>query len=382
MTSLTLLDIFSSKITGYQRKQMEMDLTPKKADEAIFEGDGGSYYSWSTSQVPTLANNNVGAGRLLLQPQGFALPHYSDSAKIGLVLRGTDGVVGMVLPNADKEVVLELKKGDVIPVPKGSVSWWFNNGESDELIIVFLGETSSAHVPGQFTYFFLTGTLGIMGGFSSEVITKAYNLTNKEANKLTKSQQGALILKLQKGQHILPTPQMDKTREMVYNVDAAKPDHGEVKKGGLVTTLTESVFPFIGEVGLSVMRVKLEPNDIKAPLYLTNPAVQVIYFARGSGKIEIVGLNGKSALNSQVEAGHLVVVPKFFVTAEIASEDGMEFYSIITTKRPVFEELAGKPSIWEAMSPQVLEVALDLDSNFVKFFLSHLNITNLSPPSN
>ncbi|XP_028753259.1 cocosin 1-like [Neltuma alba] len=348
---------------------MEMDLTPQKA-VPMFEGDGGSYYLWPPSQVPALASNSVGASRFVLQPQGFALPHYADSSKIGYVLRGTDGVAGMVLPNADKEVVLGLKKGDVIPVPLGALSWWFNNGDS-ELIIEFLGETSQAYVPGQFTYFFLSGTQGIMGGFSSEVITKAYNLNNKEANKLTKSQQGALIIKLQKGQHKMPEPQMDKTKQMVYNIDSAEPDHGIKNNGGLVKTLTDLDFPFVGDVGLSVIRVKLEPNAVKAPQYLTNPAVQLIYVARGSGKIEIVGLKGKLVLEYKVEAGHLTVVPKLFVAAQIAGEDGMEFYSIVTTKKPVFEELAGKPSIWEAMSPQVLEVALNVDSDFVKPFLSN-----------
>ncbi|XP_054776432.1 glutelin type-A 2-like [Prosopis cineraria] len=360
---------------------MEMDLTPKKA-QVMFEGDGGSYYLWSNSQVPLLANNNVAACLLKLQPQGFALPHYADSPKIGCVLQGTDGIVGIVVPNTRKEVVLKLKKGDVVPLPIGGVSWWFNNGES-ELIIVFMGETSQAHVPGQFTYFFLSGAQGIMGGFSSEVITKAFNLTTKEANKLTKSQQEALILKLQKGQDILPIPHMDKTMEMVYNIDAAKPDH-MAKNGGLVTTLTESEFPFIGEVGFSVIKVKLEPNAIKSPLYLTNPAVQLIYVASGSGKFEIVGFDGKMLLDSHVEAGQLLVVPKFFVVAQIAGEDGMECYSILRTKKPVFEELAGKSSIWEAISPQVQKVALNVaDPDFEKPFLfNNNNSTNLIPPAN
>ncbi|KAL5053598.1 hypothetical protein RYX36_034280, partial [Vicia faba] len=39
----------------------------------------------------------------------------------------TDGVVGMVLPKTGKEVVLKLKQGDVIPVPIGAISWWFND---------------------------------------------------------------------------------------------------------------------------------------------------------------------------------------------------------------------------------------------------------------
>ncbi|XP_028775497.1 cocosin 1-like [Neltuma alba] len=360
---------------------MEMDLTPKKP-QLMFEGDGGAYFTWSASQLPLLASNNVGAGRLLLQPQGFALPHHADSAKIGCVLQGTDGIVGMVLPDAEKEVVLKLKKGDVIPLPLGSISWWFNNGDSD-LVVVFLGETSHAYVPGQFTYFFLSGSQGIMGGFSSEVITKAYNLNNKEANKLTKSQQEALIFKLKNGQHKMPEPHMDKTKQMVYNVDSAEPDHGGVKNGGLVKTLTDLDFPFVAEVGMSVMRVKLEPNAMKAPAYLTNPAIQLIYVVRGSGKIEIVGFNGKLVLDSKVEAGHLLLVPKFFVTAQIAGEDGMEFYSILTTKRPVFKELAGKSSIWEAISPQVQQVALNVDPNFEKLFLLNINnSTNIIPPTN
>ena len=56
----------------------------------------------------------------------------------------------MVFPKASEEVVLKLKKGDTIPVPSGVVSWWYNQGDS-ELDIVFLGETSNAYVPGEFT---------------------------------------------------------------------------------------------------------------------------------------------------------------------------------------------------------------------------------------
>jgi len=66
---------------------MELDLTPKKA-EALVEGDGGGYYTWSTSEVPLLAEKNVSAGRLLLRPRGFALPHYSDVSKVGYVIQG------------------------------------------------------------------------------------------------------------------------------------------------------------------------------------------------------------------------------------------------------------------------------------------------------
>ncbi|KAK7359088.1 hypothetical protein VNO77_01034 [Canavalia gladiata] len=357
---------------------MELDLIPKTA-EAYFEGDGGGYYTWSSSQMSVLAKTNVGAGRLVLKPRGFALPHYSDTSKIGYVVEGSDGVVGLVLPNTKKEVVLKLKQGDVIPVLIGAVSWWFNDGDSD-FIVAFLGETSKALIPGQFTYFFLSGAQGLIGGFSTELTSKVYDLDKDEVNKLTKSQTGVVIIKLEKGQ-TMPKPQMDLTKKLIYNIDTAQPNN-VVENAGLVTTLTEKEFDFIGDVGLSVIRVKLEPGAIKAPLYSSNPVVQLIYIARGSGKIEIVGLNGKLALDTQVKAGHLLVVPQFFVVAEIAGEEGMEIYSIVTTTKPVLEDLAGKASIWGALSPTVQQVALNVDPEFQKLFISKINeITNLIPPT-
>ncbi|XP_027348449.1 11S globulin seed storage protein 2-like [Abrus precatorius] len=356
---------------------MELDLTPKTA-EALFEGDGGGYSTWSSSQMALLAKFNVGAGRLLLHPRGFALPHYADSSKVGYVIQGTDGVVGMILPNSGKEVVLKLKQGDIIPVPIGAVSWWFNDGDSD-LIIAFLGETSKAFIPGQFSYFFLTGAQGIIGSFSTELTSKVYAMNKNEVNKLTKSQTGVLIIKLDKNQP-MPKPQMDQTEKLVYNIDAARPGN-VVKHVGLVTTLTDNGFPFIKDVGLSVIKVKLEPYAMKAPSYPTSPTVQLIYIARGSGKVEIVGLNGQRALDTQVKAGHLLVVPPFFVVAEIAGEEGMELYSIVTTTKPLFQDLAGRESVWGVFSPALLEVALNVDSDFGKLFIAkNEETTNLIPP--
>ncbi|RDY02616.1 Glutelin type-A 2 [Mucuna pruriens] len=357
---------------------MELDLTPKKA-EALFEGDGGGYYSWSSSQVPLLAKYFVGAGRLVLQPRGFALPHNADSSKLGYVIQGSDGVVGLILPNNREEVVLKLKKGDVIPVPIGSISWWFNDGDSD-LIIVFLGETSKALIPGQFTYFFLTGAQGLIGGFSSELTSKIYGLEKDEVEKLTKSQTGLLIVKLDKSQP-MPKPQMDLTKKLVYNIDAAHPEN-VVENAGLVKTLTEDEFSFIGNVGLSVIRVKLEADAIKAPSYSVNPTVQLIYIARGSGKIEIVDFTGKRVLDTKVEAGHLLLVPQFFMVAQIAGEEGIESYSIVTITKPLFEEIAGRLSFWDSLAPSVQLAALNVDFDFQKLFISKINeSTNLIPPT-
>ncbi|BAT73501.1 hypothetical protein LR48_Vigan564s003400 [Vigna angularis] len=353
---------------------MELDLTPKSA-QPLFEGDGGGYYTWYNSQMPILATTFVGAGRLLLHPRGFAFPHYADSSKVGYVIQGSDGVVGMVLPDGKEEVVVKLKEGDVIAVPVGAVSWWFNDGDTD-LIIVFLGETSKALIPGQFTYFLLTGAVGVIGGFSSELTSKVYNFDKDEVQKFTKSQADLFIVKLDKNQ-TLPKPQVDITKKLVYNIDGAEPEN-VVEKAGLVKTLTEKEFPFIGDTGLSLIRVKLEAGAVKAPSYATTTAIQLIYIARGSGKIEIVDSNGKSALDTHVKAGDLFVVPQLFVVAKIAGEETMECYSITTTTKPLFEELAGKGSIWEKLSSSIQEIGLNVDSEFISKIKKS---SDLIPPS-
>ncbi|PNX55738.1 glutelin type-A, partial [Trifolium pratense] len=243
---------------------------------------------------------------------------------------GTDGVVGMILPNTKKEIVLKIKKGDVIPVPVGGVSWWFNDGESN-LSIIFLGETSTAHVSGEISYFFLSGLLGFLGSFSSDLISKVYNFDKNEVNKLTQNQKGGVMIKIEKDQP-MPKPQLDLTKDFVYDIDSKTPDT-EAQNVGLVTTLTEEDFPFIKDVGLSAIRVKLEPNAIKAPSNLVTPGIQLIYIVRGSGKIEIVGLSGKRVLDSEVKVGHLIVVPQFFVVAQIAGKEGLESFSIVTTTK-------------------------------------------------
>lgn len=66
---------------------MEIDLTPQLAKK-IYGSDGGSYYSWSPKELPMLREGNIGAAKLALEKNGFALPRYSDSAKVAYVLQG------------------------------------------------------------------------------------------------------------------------------------------------------------------------------------------------------------------------------------------------------------------------------------------------------
>ncbi|KAL5857051.1 hypothetical protein ACOSQ3_004521 [Xanthoceras sorbifolium] len=364
---------------------MEMDLSPKSA-KPMFEGEGGSYYSWSSSEIPLLGEAKVGAGLLVLKPAGFALPHYADCSKVGYVLHGEHGVAALVSPNGDKteEIVLGLRTGDIIPVPSGSTSWWYNHGNSDDLIIVFLGETAKAYVPGQFTYFFLTGALGILGGFSSEFISRAYNINEKEANMLAKNQTGVLIVKLDPEERkSIPKPDQNIVDKWVRNNTKHLPDI-HVEKAGTFTSFTGKNFPFLDEIGLSCSIVKLEADAMLSPIFTTDYSVQVFYVAKGSGKVQITGLNSKLVLDSKIVAGQVLVVPRFFTVAMIAEDEGMEYFSIKTTSRPSdVADFAGKQSVLNALAPSILQSSLNVSPEFVKFIKGKMANTHIViPPMN
>ncbi|CAL5438854.1 unnamed protein product [Camellia sinensis] len=348
---------------------MTWELSPRVADKKIIEGEGGSYWSWSSSKFPLLSEAKVGAGKLLLHPSGFALPHYADSSKIGFVLQGRC-TVGMVFPNASEEKVLAIKKGDAIQVPAGGVSWWFNGGDTD-MVMVFIGETSKAYNPGEFTYFLLSGTLSVLKGFSTDFVCRAYNINKEEANELVTSQTETLIIKIEEGT-TMPQPCKDNnngSNNTVINIETALADT-DVKNGGLLTKFTAKELPLLEQVGLSAKLVKLGANEMSPILYGAGSSVEVTYIVKGSGRVQIVGINGELALDTKVHGGDLFVVPRFFVVAIVAGGDGMECFSVITSSQPVFGELSGNTSIWKALSPVVLQTSLGVTPKFSQLFIS------------
>ncbi|KAB5521453.1 hypothetical protein DKX38_025772 [Salix brachista] len=206
-------------------------------------------------------------------------------------------------------------------------------------------------------------------------------MNEKEASKLAKSQTGILLIKLEPGVS-MPQPNSKTAEKMVYNIDAAPADV-EVNGGGVFKTLTAAKFSFLEEARLSVNHVRLEANAMHSPSYTADGTFQAFYVASGSGRVQVVGIGGKRALDTRIQAGQFLVVPRFFVVAQIADSEGMEFVSILPTTSPTIEEFASKKSVWNALSPMVSQVALSVTPEFEEFFRSNMQKTTiLIPPTN
>ncbi|KAK1398530.1 Glutelin type-D 1 [Heracleum sosnowskyi] len=320
---------------------MEIDLTPKQAKN-VYGGDGGNYSAWCPNDLPMLKHANIGAAKLSLNKNGFALPSYSDSAKVAYVLQGS-GVAGIVLPEKE-EKVLPIKTGDSIALPFGVVTWWYNK-EDTQLVVLFLGDTSKAHKTG-----------------------RAWDLEESVVKTLVGNQSGNGIVKLDAGFKI--TEPSEKHRNgLVLNCLEAPLDV-DIKNGGRVVVLNTKNLPLVGEVGLGADLVRLDGSAMCSPGFSCDSAYQVTYIVRGSGRAQVVGVDGKRVLETTVKAGNLFIVPRFFVVSKIADPEGLEWFSIISTPNPIFTHLAGSIGAWKALSPQVLQASFNVGSDLEQQFRS------------
>ncbi|OEL34725.1 hypothetical protein BAE44_0004254 [Dichanthelium oligosanthes] len=368
---------------------MSMDLSPKKPNKA-YGGEGGAYYDWSPADLPMLGVASIGAAKLSLSAGGLALPSYSDSAKVAYVLQGKHGFTflpttpiylhgwcpwpgkgtcGVVLPEATKEKVIPVKEGDALALPFGVVTWWHNaHAAAADLVVLFLGDTSKGHKSGQFTNMQLTGATGIFTGFSTEFVGRAWDLAQDDAAKLVSTQPGAGIIRVRDG-HRMPEA-CDKDREgMVLNCLEAPLDV-DIKNGGRVVVLNTQNLPLVKEVGLGADLVRIDTHSMCSPGFSCDSAYQVTYIVRGSGRVQVVGIDGTRVLETRAEGGCLFIVPRFFIVSKIADETGMEWFSIITTPNPIFSHMAGKTSVWKAISPAVLETSFNTTPEMEKLFRS------------
>ncbi|KAE9600630.1 hypothetical protein Lal_00045465 [Lupinus albus] len=344
---------------------MGVDLTPRVAKK-VYGDNGGSYHAWSPSDLPMLQQGNIGASKLALEKNGFALPRYSDSSKVAYVLQGS-GVSGIVLPESEEKVIA-IKTGDALALPFGVVTWWYNK-EDTELVVLFLGDTSKAHKSGEFTDFFLTGSNGIFTGFSTEFVSRAWDLEEKDVKTLVGKQSDKGIVKLE-GNISLPDPKPEHRNGLALNCLEAPLDV-DVKNGGRVVVLNTKNLPLVGEVGLGADLVRLDGNAMCSPGFSCDSALQVTYIVRGSGRVQVVGADGHKVLETTIKGGNLFIVPRFFVVSKIADPEGLEWFSIITgTPNPIFTHLAGSSSAWKALSPTVLQAAFNVDSELEQLFRS------------
>ncbi|KAJ6429603.1 hypothetical protein OIU84_021079 [Salix udensis] len=173
-----------------------------------------------------------------------------------------------------------------------------------------MGDTSTAHKTGEFTDFFLTGSNGIFTGFSSEFVSRAWNVDDKTVKTLVGNQSAKGIVKLD-GSFKMPEPKKENREGFVYNCEEAPLDV-DIKDGGKVVVLNTKNLPLVAEVGLGADLVRLDGNAMCSPGFSCDSALQVTYIVSGSGRVQVVGVDGRRVLETTVKGRSFVHCSQVF----------------------------------------------------------------------
>ncbi|KAL0413448.1 UNVERIFIED_CONTAM: Glutelin type-A 1 [Sesamum radiatum] len=214
-----------------------------------------------------------------------------------------------------------------------------------------------------------------------EFVSTAWDLEESVVKTLVGSQSKTEIVKLDPSWK-MPEPRKEHYNGMALNCEEAPLDV-DIKDGGKVVVLNTKTSLWLVKLDWGQIFVRLNGKAMCSPGFSCDSALQVTYIVRGSGRVQVVGVDGKRVLETTIKAGNLFIVPRFFVVSKIADPDGMDWFSIITTPNPVFTHLAGRTSVWKALSPEVLQAAFGVSRDVEQKFSSKRKAEEIFfPPPN
>ncbi|KAG2320163.1 hypothetical protein Bca52824_013376 [Brassica carinata] len=154
----------------------------------------------------------------------------------------------------------------------------------------------------------------------------------------------------------MPQPKMEDRDGFVLNCLEAPLDV-DIKDGGRVVVLNTKNLPL---VGFGSDLVQIDGHSMCSPGFSRDSALHVTYLVAGSERFQVVGADGKRVLETNITAGSLFIVPS-----------------------PIFTHLAGRTSVWKALSPEVLQAAFKVDPEVEESFRSKTTLDAIFfPPSN
>ncbi|MCO5608542.1 hypothetical protein L7F22_062753 [Adiantum nelumboides] len=218
----------------------------------------------------------------------------------------------------------EIAKGDVIALPKGTVYWWYNDGNGCHRVLC-VSDTRFGANPGCFHQFGLADSKqakfgSVLHGFSKESLAIAWGVDKQTIQSLLDSQNEAGIVKakqkicfpqIPKGRREEEEEEEDRNtftdrmrgpfyfEELKYNIKNEVP-HFCVRNGGSLNRVNCHKLPALHQIGFSAVKVTLEKNAMMAPSFVRN-AHQLFYFTRGSGRVQVASGDGQNVFNEEVK---------------------------------------------------------------------------------
>ncbi|KAK9146374.1 hypothetical protein Sjap_006277 [Stephania japonica] len=412
----------SSRQSRYRSPRCELQRLQAIQPNRRIDAEGGFTEIWEQYKYEQLDCAGVSAARTTIRPNGLYLPVYSNAAKLTYVVQG-ECVHSEVIPGCpetyqqaaggqqqqqqqqggrradEHQKVRRLKRGDIVATPPGFVQWFYNDGNTDLVLVTLLDTANSQNqLDNQDRDFFLAGNPreaeqkqqqqdqgassevnynNIFSGFADEILQEVLG-TSRETVERVKGRndyRGHIILVRHGLQMIKPLryEEEDEQQRQLTTTTASNgfeetictarlrenmgnPARADVynPQAGYIRNVNRLNLPVLGYLYLSAERGVLYRNAIYAPhwnLY----SHSIIYATRGTARVQIVGNQQRQSLfDGQLRQGQLLVVPQNFAVTAQAGSNGFEWISFKTGDNAISQSLAGKTSALRALPLDML----------------------------
>ncbi|KAL0376796.1 UNVERIFIED_CONTAM: Legumin B [Sesamum calycinum] len=301
------------------------------------------------------------------------------------------------------------RRGDVLALREGVTHWAYNDGDTPIISIALRDVANEANqLDLKFRRFFLAGNpqtaqfqgqqereqgprgegwgwrgqegqgkSNVFSGFNEEFLAESFNIDPQLVRKLqSREDNRGIIVRAERplrlvlpeygreeqerqwhqgrgGGYVNGLEETICSLEIRQNIEHASTTHSYNPRGGRLITMNSQTLPILGQLRLSAEKGVLYRNGITAPHWSTN-SHSALYVTRGNARIQVVGHQGRSVLNEEVNEGQLVVVPQNFALAIRAGDQGFEYVTFRTNDNAMKSELAGRLSAIRAMPDEVV----------------------------
>nr|O23878.1 RecName: Full=13S globulin seed storage protein 1; AltName: Full=Legumin-like protein 1; Contains: RecName: Full=13S globulin seed storage protein 1 acidic chain; Contains: RecName: Full=13S globulin seed storage protein 1 basic chain; Flags: Precursor [Fagopyrum esculentum]BAA21758.1 legumin-like protein [Fagopyrum esculentum] len=318
--------------------------------------------------------------------------------------------------------IFRIRDGDVIPSPAGVVQWTHNDGDNDLISITLYDANSFQNqLDGNVRNFFLAGQskqsredrrsqrqtreegsdrqsresdddealleANILTGFQDEILQEIFrNVDQETISKLRgdNDQRGFIVqardLKLrvpEEYEEELQRERGDRKRggsgrsngleqafcNLKFKQNVNRPSRADVfnPRAGRINTVNSNNLPILEFIQLSAQHVVLYKNAILGPRWNLN-AHSALYVTRGEGRVQVVGDEGRSVFDDNVQRGQILVVPQGFAVVLKAGREGLEWVELKNDDNAITSPIAGKTSVLRAIPVEVLANSYDIST--------------------
>ncbi|KAG0468723.1 hypothetical protein HPP92_018051 [Vanilla planifolia] len=301
------------------------------------------------------------------EPLTFLLPSHFDAMEVFYVIQGR-GIITLICTG--KRETFEVKKGDVMMIPAGTVVYGSNCGSNEKLRVAMLFKTMST--PGKIKEFFGAGgknPTSFYRWFSKDVVEAFFNTDMETIEKAFSYEKGSFVRATPeqiKAMKEAPPPEGVQPSERSlrpFNLLQKKPIHAN--ELGKLFHADRRDCKHLEEMNVDIAVAEISKDAMMGPRYNTE-ATKLAFVMQGKGFMEMVappvpGEEGKEEkmVRAELSPGSVFVTPPGHPMALVATgESNLEVLCFgIKTGRNMQQDLGGRDNVLKMMDRTAMELS-------------------------